>query len=265
MAKRGQQPSSLARAEIACPRCGTVFAPKRANQQYCRAACSKAATRNAKRGSQKIEDSPEARRRQEERTGRMSRLSHAFYETPSAYRSAFIVRLIEQGRAERELRGLLSKRERVSSWARDHGTGRLHIAHVLDHFCQEVYRARSWDVLNPRTVLPGQDGVAFPSHYFGPDAEPIYEDGCLVLRPCPWAEHRRNRPSSFIKGSRKDRSGGYDWRRIAWTMQDHGWQSYYTDRELDDMGEYRPEDLEDRTLLASYPDLLDPGDLPEAA
>ena len=175
---------------VCCPRCQEMFEPKRKDQTYCSRPCQKAATNNATRGPRKVADSAEAARIHESRKGRTRGLSHALYETPPAYRSAFLQRLVVEGRGNAELRRLVTVRALLRCWNRDEGTGRLHIAHVLDHFCQEVYGQRSFVVLNPKTVLPPVDALAFPAEYFGPDAPPVYEDGALKERPCPWKERQ---------------------------------------------------------------------------
>lgn len=172
---------------IPCAHCATAFAPRRKDQKYCGRPCQKAATNNATRRPRRVSESAEAARTHEYRKGRIGGLSHALYETPPAYRAAFLQRLIVEGRSNAELRRLVTVRALLRSWVRDEGTGRLHIAHVLDHFCQEVYRLRSFEVLNPDTKLPSVDALAFPAAYFGPDAPPVYEDGSLKERPCPWS------------------------------------------------------------------------------
>lgn len=173
-------------AATCCPMCLKPFTAARSNQRYCRKQCAKAATRNATRGPRKVTESPSAARTHEARTGRIRGLSHALYETPPAYRSAFLQRLIVEARGNAELRNLVTVPDLLRSWDRDDGTGRLHIAHVLDHFCREVYGLRSFEVLNLDTDLRPVDDLAFPAEYYGPDAPPVYEDGALKERPCPW-------------------------------------------------------------------------------
>ncbi|PVA11554.1 hypothetical protein DC366_00860 [Pelagivirga sediminicola] len=182
--------NATAGAEAVCPRCGDTFTPKRTNQRYCIRSCQKAATRNAKRRPQRVDCSAAAQRRQEGRGKRIRGLSHAFYETPPAYRAEFLERLIVEARRLAETRRLVTAREYLRSWGRDEGTGRLHIAHVLDHYCQEVYGLRSYEAANPETVIPAEDDLAFPAEYFGPDQPPIYEDGSLNRRPCSWATRK---------------------------------------------------------------------------
>lgn len=179
-------------AATCCPRCHSFFQPKRGDQTFCGKPCAKAATRNATRGSRRVAHSAEAARTHEARKGRLEGLSHALYETPPAYRSAFLQRLIAEGRGNAELRRLVTARALLRSWIRDEGTGRLQIAHVLDHFCQEVYGLRSYEVLNPATPVPPVDALAFPAAYFGPDAPPVYEDGALKERPCRWTAGQKS-------------------------------------------------------------------------
>lgn len=191
--------------QATCPRCATEFAPKRRDAVYCSRQCQKAATNNAARGPRRIADSAEARRIHENRKGRVKALSDSLYETPPAYRADFMQRLIAEARGNAELRCLVTNREMLRSWARlrgnrdagGAGTGRLHIAHVLDHYCREVYGQRSYEVVNPETVLPSSDELAFPAEYFGPDAPPIYGDGILKERPCPWTEWKEKRLSAL--------------------------------------------------------------------
>lgn len=173
-----------------CPKCAEAFQPKRRDQRYCSRTCQKASTNNVARGPRTIAASWEARRRHEVRTGRVRCLSHALYETPPAYRAEFLQRLIAEARRNAELRRLVTERDMLRSWHRlrgegfdgRQGTGRLHIAHVLDHFCRSVYALPSFEVLDPKTEIPAEDALAFPAEYFGPDAPPIYEDGALRRR-----------------------------------------------------------------------------------
>lgn len=167
---------------LICPKCAEAFQPKRKNQRFCCRQCQKAETNNQARGSQAIAQSGEAKRRHEVRKGRIRGLSHALYETPPTYRAEFLERLIAEARGNAELRSLTTDRYFLRSWDRDEGTGRLHVAHVLDHYCREVYGLRSFEVLNPEAELPDADTLAFPAEYFGPDAQPIYEDGSLKRR-----------------------------------------------------------------------------------
>lgn len=180
------------------PKCTDPFIRRRKDQRYCGRRCQQ----NAARSPRLIADSAEARRVHERRKGRVVGLSHAFYETPPAYRAEFMQRLIVEVRGNAELRRLVTLREILHSWTRDGGTGRLHIAHLLDHYCQEVYGQRSFVVVEPMTVLPSFGDLAFPAEYFGPDADPIYEDGSLKVRPCPWIEWKKERQSASttIKG-----------------------------------------------------------------
>jgi hypothetical protein len=209
-------------AAICCPRCQAAFLRDRKNQRYCSQPCQKAATRNAVRGPRKVADSAEARRIHEARKGRIGGLSHALFETPPAYRAAFLQRLIVEGRSNAELRRLVTVRALLRSWVRDEGTGRLHIAHVLNHFCQEVYGLRSFEVLNPDTTLPSVDTLAFPAAYFGPDAPPVYEDGSLEERPCPWST-RQSALHHYKETDHKDhrwehqghRDGGFDMHHVS--------------------------------------------------
>lgn len=168
--------------QLFCPYCVEVFEPKRKGQKYCSRQCQKAATNHQARGSRKVADSWEEKRRQEERTGRVKGLSHAFYETPPAYRAAFLEELIAEARNNVELRDLVTARAYLRSWDRDEGTGRLHIAHVLDHYCREVYALRSFEVVENKVEFPGNGVLAFPAEYFGPDDPPIYADGSLKQR-----------------------------------------------------------------------------------
>lgn len=160
---------------------------------YCNRQCAKAATRNTSRAPRTITESWDAKRVQEARQGRCKGLSHAFYETPPAYRAEFLERLISEAREGAELRRLVTTRQLLKCWDRVEGTGRLHIAHILDHYCQEVYEQRSYEVLNPANSLPSAIMLAFPAEYYGPDAAPLYEDGSLKQRPCPWSTRAASR------------------------------------------------------------------------
>lgn len=177
---------------------------------YCQKTCAKAATRNNNRGPRTTAESPDAKRIQEARQGRCKSLSHAFYETAPAYRAEFLERLITEARGMAELRRLVTTRQLLKCWTRDEGAGRLHIAHVLDHYCQEVYGQRSFEVLAPENARPSASILAFPAEYYGPDAPPLYEDGSLKERPCPWFSGKptANRPSTTIKRELRDHLQG---------------------------------------------------------
>lgn len=189
-------------AEPVCSVCATPFTRTRKDKRYCSKKCARVASRNAKRGPRLIADSAAAKRIHESRKGRVRGLSDALYETPPTYRAEYLQRLIAMARRNAELRRLVTNREMLRSWMRDEGTGRLHIAHVLDHYCREVYGQRSFEVVNPATELPGSDELVFPAEYFGPDAPPIYKDGGLNVRPCPWKARKAETaksPSTTIK------------------------------------------------------------------
>ncbi|RGP37729.1 hypothetical protein D1012_07390 [Pseudotabrizicola alkalilacus] len=207
---------------VCCPRCQVPFLPRRKDQKYCGKPCAKAASRNVTRGPRMVAESAEAARIHEFRKGRLRGLSHALHETPPAYRAAFLQRLIAEGRGNSELRRLVTVRALLRSWVRDEGTGRLHIAHVLDHFCREVYGLRSFQVLNPNTILPPVEALCFPATYYGPDAPPVYEDGALKERPCPWMDRKKS--LHHYKGTdHKDhrwdqgvqRDGGFDMHHVS--------------------------------------------------
>jgi hypothetical protein len=127
-------------------------------------------------------------------------------------------------RGNSELRRLVTLRALLRSWDTDEGTGRLHIAHILDHFCREVYGLRSFEVLNPGTELPPEDVLAFPAEYFGPDALPVYEDGALKERSCSRTHHCPKRPTRV---SKPEVSATYDWRKIGRAMGDRGWRRFF--------------------------------------
>ena len=148
-----------------CPKCGEGFTPARSNQKFCSRGCQK----NTTRGPRTVGESPEERQRQAARSGRLKGLSDAFFETPPQYRAAFMVALITEARAKGELRKWVTKWELLRSWHHHPGTGRLHIAHCLDHFCREVFGRRSFVILDPNTVLPCEEETAFPACYYGPD------------------------------------------------------------------------------------------------
>lgn len=213
-----------------CPRCEIGFIPSRSNQKFCSRICQKTSTQNATRIPRTTADSAEERRRQGFRAGRLKGLSDAFYDTLPTYRAAFMVALIAEARVKAELRKCLTKRELLRVWNHHPGTGRLHIAHCLDHFCGEVYGLRSYIILDPKTPLPCEEETAFPSIYQGPDVPPVYEDGSLKRRACPWTSRPKTQPTR----SSKVPSNSYDWRKIARSMNDHGWQRYIGQNHADD-------------------------------
>lgn len=207
--------------QIHCPKCGLEFIQGRSNQQYCSNPCQKAATRNASRGPRTVADSPEERLRQATRSNRLQNLSNAFFETPPTYRAEFMEKLIAKGRRNKELRRWLTNSDALGCRAHHRGTGRLHIAFCLVHYCREVYGMRSFAVLDPKISLPPEEKLAFPAQYFGPSEIMIYEDGSLTKRPCPWA----TRPKfTAVRPPSGAPLAAYDWRKIARTMRDHGWQ-----------------------------------------
>jgi hypothetical protein len=62
---------------IVCPQCSAPFAPRRKDQKFCTRPCAKAATRNAKRGSQKIADNRYVARRADMQRSRAFLLNDA--------------------------------------------------------------------------------------------------------------------------------------------------------------------------------------------
>jgi hypothetical protein len=213
-----------------CARCNQSFDQKRTDQRFCSKSCARAASRNATRGQRTLAHSGEARRTHETRCGRVRGLSNAFYETPPTYRAAFLERLIAEGRGNADLRRLVTLRDLLRSWARQEATGRLHIAHVLDHYCCEVYGRRSFEVLNPASDLPSADALCFPALYFGPDAPPVYEDGSLTRRPDPWMR-KAGAGKSLHHYKGKPEGAPYDWLRLARAMNDHRWQDHVSANE----------------------------------
>lgn len=109
---------------VVCPQCAEAFQPKRRDQRYCNRQCQKAATNHNTRGSRKVADSWDEKRRHETRTGRVWGLSNALYEAPPAYRAEFMERLIAEARGNAELRRPVTARAYLRSWDRDEGTGR---------------------------------------------------------------------------------------------------------------------------------------------
>lgn len=217
--------------QISCPKCDAAFIRARSNQKYCSNRCAKAATRNATRGPRTVAESSHEARRQEQRAGCMLSLSNSFFETHPRFRAAYMVELIAEARGKAELRGWLTRKEAMRPWQHHQGTGRLHIAQCLDDFCHDIYRMRSFKVLDPATALPSEAEVAFPAMYFGPGETPIYESGDLERRPCPWASRDRNRPAYI---SKTETSARYDWRMIGRAMKDRGWQRYIAPKHQDD-------------------------------
>lgn len=204
--------------QVACPKCQVPFVPARSNQTYCSKACQK----NAARAPRTVATSAEERRRQELRFGRLRGLSDSFFETHPRYRSAFMIDLIEEARNNAELRGWLTRREQLRRWDHHSGTGRLHIAHCLDHFCSETFGMRSFQVLSREFELPAEEQTVFAALYFGPTGLSIYEDGSLHRRPFPVQPKRsQSRPNSGVLKPSK-----YDWRMIAKAANDHGWRLY---------------------------------------
>lgn len=188
--------------QIQCPACNAEFTPRRKNQKYCSDNCRKRKSRHAARGSRKVAHSWDERRRSEMRKTRLTDLTNALYEAPPRYRAEFLERLIAQARSNAELRRWLTRRDLLKTWYMD-GTGRIGIGHSLDHYCQEVYGQRSYEVLNPENILPTHDALAFPAEYFGPDHPPIYEDGCLKRRPCPWSAWKVSRKYAALMQRRR--------------------------------------------------------------
>lgn len=203
-----------------CPMCLNPFAAMRANQSYCTRKCQKRFSRNATRGPQTLDDSPDARRRNEARSGRLRGLSDALFETPPVYRAEFMERLIAEARSRAELKRLVSGRGFILRWTRYQGTGRLHISFVLAHYCGEVYGQPSYQVLDKNFATQPR---AYPAAYFGPDAVSVYEDGALNRRPQTAALSSASSPAPRVPTS----SNRYDWRKLGRAMQDHGWQRHF--------------------------------------
>ena len=208
--------------QTTCPRCEIGFIPSRSNQKFCSRLCQKATSLHVTRLPRTIANSAEERRRQGFRSGRLKGLSDAFYETLPSYRAAFMVALIAEARGKTELRKWLTQRELLRVWNHHPGTGRLHIAHCLDHFCSEVYGLRSFIILDSKTPLPSEEETAFPALYFGPGELPVYEDGSLKRLTCPWSSRPKMHPSRPSKVP----PNGFDWRKLGMVMRDHGWRRY---------------------------------------
>lgn len=189
--------------QVSCPKCNAEFVPVRTDQKYCSQTCRK----NATRGPRTVADSPTEKRRQEMRLGRLQALSDAFFETPPIYRAAFMIALINEAKRNKELRVWITQRDLMRQWLHQEGTGRLHIAQCLDHFCSEAYGYRSYEVVRPNWRLPSGQKPAFPAAYFGPTSPSIYTDGNVHNRPCPWSSRHKGhvRPHS-----QESAAGWYD-------------------------------------------------------
>lgn len=141
-----------------------------------------------------------------------------------------MVSLLEEARRSSELRQWLTQRDMLRGWDYHSGTGRLHIAQCLDHFCSEVFGIRSFRALEGDVELPPEEEAVFPALYYGPTADSVYEDGSLPRRPCPFSGKRspaRPRPQAATVAD-------YDWRMLAIAMKDHGWRLYVMKMIADD-------------------------------
>jgi hypothetical protein len=195
---------------VCCPVCSTEFTPARSNQKNCSRDCQKNSSRAAKAALPVVNEVPRKkswnfRRVDGLNNGRMASLRDAFHTTLPKYRAEFMVKLIDEGRRVQRLRACLTLAPLVQSYGREGGSGRLHIANLLNDFCKEVYGMRSYEVLDPATVLPSHEDLAFPALFYGPDEPAIYEDGSLNLRPCPWATRHDGPPKEAYQVSQKNR------------------------------------------------------------
>lgn len=204
-----------------CPHCRAVFVPARSNQTYCATACQKAATHNSTRGPRNVTDSPEERRRQSDRLKRLQGLSDGFFTTLPMYRPEFMQALIALARRTKELRVWLTKRDALGCRRHHQGTGRLHIAFCLDHYCQQVYGQRSFVMLDPKLELPRDEDMAFPCEYFDPYRAPTFGSGDLQERPCPWSNRAK---IVATRSAPMTPRGAYDWRKIAIALEEHRWR-----------------------------------------
>lgn len=201
-------------ATTSCPVCSTEFTPARSNQKNCSRACQKKATHNTARAAKDappvVNEVPRKkswnfRRVDGLNNGRMASLRDAFHTTLPKYRAEFMVKLIDEGRRVQRLRACLTLAPLVHSYGREGGSGRLHIANLLNDFCKEVYGMRSFEVLDPATVLPSHDDLAFPALFDGADEPAVYEDGSLIQRPCSWATRHDAPPKEAYQVSSKNK------------------------------------------------------------
>jgi hypothetical protein len=203
--------ASVACGGATCPTCKMEFLAKRSNKKFCSRGCQKVATHNTSRPPRTVAGSPDERRRHATRSKRLQGLTDALFETPPRYRAEFMEKVISEARGKAELRQWLTKREALGCRWHNQGTGRLHIAFCLDHYCKEIYRMRSFKALNPATELPSGLQTAYPAAYYDPYQPPLFEDGSLQRRPCPWSTGTK----AIATKAPGNWSGVYDWRKIA--------------------------------------------------
>lgn len=132
-----------------CPRCGEAFTRKRKDQQYCSRPCQKAATHNAARGSQKIEDNVDTRRLAELHRHRAFQLNDELYRKPPADRPAFVESLLQAARDhDWHLRRILTDSRSLFDFGHDYA-GRPNLVRTLDDYCRKTRQARIWQVVEP--------------------------------------------------------------------------------------------------------------------
>lgn len=131
-----------------CPHCSTPFTPRRKDQKFCTRPCAKAASRNAKRGSQKIADNRYAARLADMQRSRAFLLNDALNCRPPTERPAFMETLLRAAREDDgHLRRILSDRRPLWDMGADYA-GRPNLSRTLDDYCQRTRNgARLWQVI----------------------------------------------------------------------------------------------------------------------
>lgn len=118
---------------IECPRCSTVFTPKRSNQRYCSRSCAKSATRNATRANRCAEN----RKRSWQHYERADRLKEMIYSTPPQERLGVMKHILEFIPHDAGLRNILTDPELHMRPPRV--DNRLNIAKAANAYTQKFY------------------------------------------------------------------------------------------------------------------------------
>lgn len=126
-----------------CPACLTKFTRQRRNQQFCSRDCQK----NASRGSRKVSDSWEAKRRSHAHYSRALWLAHDLYTSPPNQRLGFMAEIITAARThDAQLRGILTdprllcaSRDSPGLFFRRCPASYKTIAQAADRYCRKFW------------------------------------------------------------------------------------------------------------------------------
>jgi hypothetical protein len=148
----------LVKAQSSCPACHTMFSPQRSNQLYCCKGCQK----NGSRGSRRINDSPEEKRRTHEHYNRAYWLAGELYSMQIDQRLGFMAKLIENAmNDDASLRNILtdpkllkpSKDHKFHYWRKCPGSYDT-IAQSANKYCRKFWGASVRQVVRGECPTP---------------------------------------------------------------------------------------------------------------